>query len=254
MERLDKESNRTFYDSEREDDRSRFRTEPSKLHTAALLVPWVASHLTPDDRLLDIAGGSGSYASEIARAAPVAVVGVDLSESMVRQRGEDPLLAENVVGDMEDLPFADESFDAAMFVAALHHVPDPLPALREARRVLRPGGRLFAFEPCSLRAGRGGPRPVEGKPHEFAISSTWLLRQIRAAGFEVESFQGRSLVIRAIAPLVRSPSLRLYLAADRVDRVVGLLPLVARLGTIAMVRARKPGQPEPAPLRRSASQ
>jgi SAM-dependent methyltransferase len=254
VERFDKGSNRAFYDSERENDRRRFRTEPSKLHTAALLVPWVTSNLRPDDRVLDIAGGSGSYASEIVRATPVAVVGVDISESMVRQRGEDPLLAENVVGDMEALPFADEMFDAAMFVAALHHVPDPLPALREALRVLRPGGQLFAFEPCSLRAGRGGPRTVEGKPHEFAISSSWLLRQIRAAGFVVEGFQGRSLVIRALAPFVRSPSLRLYLAADRVDSVVGLLPFVARLGTIAMVQARKPGQSEPAPFRRSASQ
>ena len=81
---------------------------------------------------------------------------VDISPGVIAVRGEDPLLPENVVGDMEALPFEDEGFDAAMFIAALHHVPDPLPALSEAARVVRPGGQLFAFEPTSLRA-RGGP-------------------------------------------------------------------------------------------------
>ena len=111
----------------------------------------MTSCLRPGDTLLDVAGGSGTYASAIVRTLPVSVVGVDISESMVRQRFEDPLLEHNVVGDMEALPFRDGSFDAVMFVAALHHVPQPLRALEEARRVLRPGGRLFAFEPSSFR-------------------------------------------------------------------------------------------------------
>jgi SAM-dependent methyltransferase len=42
----------------------------------------------------------------------------------------------------EELPVADESFDAAMLVSMLHHVADPGAALSEARRILRPGGRL----------------------------------------------------------------------------------------------------------------
>src|SRR5580765_2838201 len=110
MERLDKDSNRSFYDTEREHDRGRFSTEPSKVHTARLLVPWIVSRLERHDRVLDIAGGSGSYASQITRAAAVSVVGVDISESMVRQRAEDPLLTENTVGDMEELPFDNETF------------------------------------------------------------------------------------------------------------------------------------------------
>jgi SAM-dependent methyltransferase len=240
VDRLDKESNRAFYDSERQDDRKRFLLEPSKLHTAALLVPWIVSSLGSEDRLLDIAGGSGSYASQIVRAAPrVSIVGVDISESMIRQRGEDSQLAENVVGDMEALPFEDGSFDAAMFVAALHHFPDPGPALREAWRVLRPGGRLYVSEPCSLRAGRGAPRPVAGKPHEFAIWGHWLARQIQDAAFEIEEHRGHNLTIRAVARVIRSPSLSVYLAADRADRVLGVIPGLTRLGKIAMVRARK---------------
>jgi demethylmenaquinone methyltransferase/2-methoxy-6-polyprenyl-1,4-benzoquinol methylase len=253
VSRLDKETNRRFYDSARENDRARFASEASKLHTAAMLVPWVAAFLRPGDRVLDIAGGSGSYASEIVRAAQATVVGVDISESMIRQRAEDPLLTENVVGDMEALPFDDDSFDAALVVAALHHVPDPLPALREARRVLRPGGHLFVLEPCSLRAGGAGSRPVAGQPHEFALSASWLVRRIGDAGLAVEERRGCNVTIRIAGRLVR-PSASVYRAADRVDRILGLVPGVARLGAVAMVRARKPAHAAPAPFPRPPSQ
>jgi SAM-dependent methyltransferase len=47
-----------------------------------------------------------------------------------------------VAGPAEQLPAADESFDAAILVSMLHHVADPSAALSEARRILRPGGRL----------------------------------------------------------------------------------------------------------------
>jgi Methyltransferase domain len=115
VERIDKDVNRAFYNEQRHDERRRFAEEPSKVHSARLLVPWVVSHLQTGARVVDIAGGAGAYASQIVRAAPVTVVGLDISESMIEQRGEDPLLTENIVGDMEALPFEDESFDAALF-------------------------------------------------------------------------------------------------------------------------------------------
>ena len=105
MERVDKDENRAFYDTQRQHDRLRFEQEPSKAFLSEAIVPWVLSAVPREARILDIAGGSGWYASRIVRAAPVAVVGLDISRSMIDQRAEDPMLTENVVGDMEALPF-----------------------------------------------------------------------------------------------------------------------------------------------------
>jgi SAM-dependent methyltransferase len=187
----------------------------------------------------DIAGGSGWYASQIVRAAPVTVVGLDISRSMIDQRAEDPMLTENIVGDMEALPFDGESFDAALFVGALHHVPDPLPALREAFRVVRPGGLLFAAEPCSLSVGRTGVSPVPGHAHEFRFSLPFLIGRIQTAGFVVDDVNGKRIVLRFARPVLRNPSLRAFRRADRLDRALAAVPGYTRLAELALIRATR---------------
>ena len=77
MGRVDKDSNRAFYDTQRDGDRRRFESG-SNAFQAETLVPWVVSYLEPGARVLDVAGGSGAYASLIVRAAPVSVVGLDI--------------------------------------------------------------------------------------------------------------------------------------------------------------------------------
>jgi SAM-dependent methyltransferase len=257
--RLDKTANRLYSDEHRLDERQRFLVEPSRRSAERLLVPWVVSHLRDGASLVDIGGGAGTYASLIARARLVDVVGVDISPAAVAIRDEDPWLAANVVGDMEDLPFDADRFDAALFVAALHHVPDPLPALREAARVLRPGGQLFAFEPMSLRA-RGGTVSKPGAPHEFLLGRRMLLRRTAEAGFVIEEARGCRIAMRVLrrATLLGDPvrmvggkrpvregqptvGASAWRFGDQVDRaVIGRLPLVHRLGETILLRARKP--------------
>lgn len=90
--------------------------------------------------LLDVCCGTGmvggAFKGRVARR-----VGVDLSPAMLdRARAR---LDECRQGSAESLPFNDGSFDVVTIRQALHFVPDPARALREMRRVLRPGGQII---------------------------------------------------------------------------------------------------------------
>jgi SAM-dependent methyltransferase len=93
-------------------------------------------------RVLEVGCGWGELAEWLARDTAAQVVAVDLSERMVelaRARGVDAQ-----VGDVQELPFADGSFDVAVAAWMLYHVPDLDRGLSELARVLRPGGILVA--------------------------------------------------------------------------------------------------------------
>ncbi|QWW19874.1 demethylmenaquinone methyltransferase [Schaalia sp. 19OD2882] len=101
--------------------------------------------LRAGQRLLDVAAGTGASSAAMA-ATGARVVACDLSEGMVEVgRFRHPEL-QFVVGDAMDLPFADSSFDAVTISYGLRNIPDPVRALREMLRVVRPGGRLVVSE------------------------------------------------------------------------------------------------------------
>ncbi len=115
------------------------------------MMDWLAPR--NGQRLLDVAGGTGDIAFRFLRRAPEArAVVLDMTESMLsegRRRAEAAQLAERlewVVGDAMALPFADASFDVYTISFGIRNVTRIPDALREAYRVLRPGGRLMVLE------------------------------------------------------------------------------------------------------------
>lgn len=111
--------------------------------------------------VLDLACGPGLYTREIAREVPDGqVIGLDLSFPMLayasrRAREEGLGNVRWVRGTAMDLPFADDRLDAVSCCAALHLFPDPLQALREILRVLRPGGRFAVAMIRRAESARG---------------------------------------------------------------------------------------------------
>jgi ubiquinone/menaquinone biosynthesis C-methylase UbiE len=145
--------------------------------------------LGPSDHALDVGTGTGVVALRAARIVRNGkVCGVDLSERMLstaRTRAEQLGFAEEVEFrqmDAEELQFADSTFDAVVSLFALLHFPDPLKALREIYRVIKPGGRLV------VAVGSSPPvLSVAGMKHRLTALPDMLRRiqgrQLVAPGF-----------------------------------------------------------------------
>jgi demethylmenaquinone methyltransferase/2-methoxy-6-polyprenyl-1,4-benzoquinol methylase len=107
-----------------------------------------AIQASPDQRVLDVATGTGLVARALKRRYGSRVVGLDQSEQMLSRAL--PLVGsvyEQVVrGEAEQLPFADAEFDALTFTYLLRYVDDPAATMRELARVVRPGGRIAMLE------------------------------------------------------------------------------------------------------------
>jgi SAM-dependent methyltransferase len=112
--------------------------------------------------VLDIGCGEGALARLLLRRG-LAVTGIDPAPDAVAAAQETAPEAWFTVAGAEALPFDPGSFDACIFLNSLHHVPVPLMgrALREALRVLRPGGEVIVVEPLAEGPFFEVMRPVE---------------------------------------------------------------------------------------------
>lgn len=120
--------------------------------------------LEPGHRVLDLATGTADVALEVLRQAPRAtVVGLDPAPRMLdigRAKVARAGLGEAIVlrlGDAQQLPFEDRSFDAVTIAFGIRNVADREAALREMARVTRPGGRIAILELNEPRRGLLAP-------------------------------------------------------------------------------------------------
>ncbi len=153
---------------------------------AAFLAPVAGGrHLA----ILDLGCGTGRFAVPLAERFAATVVGVEPSEKMRRQAATNashPRVT-YLEGCAEAIPCGDASFDAALLSMVVHHFRSVPDALRELRRVLKPGA--FVFIRSDLEECRGGVRFYEFFPaaealaRERAPGIAALTAQFEAAGF-----------------------------------------------------------------------
>ena len=105
----------------------------------------VARLIRPGDTVLECACGTGAIAAAIAPAC-ARVVATDFSEGMLKQARKKLARFPHVVveqADITDLHYADDSFDAVVAGNVIHLLPEPGEALKELKRVTRPGGTII---------------------------------------------------------------------------------------------------------------
>jgi arsenite methyltransferase len=192
-----------------------------------------ACPLRPGDRVLDLGCGVGATASYLSREHQARVTGLDVSPDFLDEaRRSDPTV-EWVQGRADSLPFPDGSFDVVFAECFLSAFADGYDVLSEARRVLRPGGRLavsdmYLREPGAARAAeraaaaaaaalatsRAGAAPAPsallapaGPAASQALTATCLrgaggkeetLAALEQAGFYVQLWQDRSDTLKAL--------------------------------------------------------
>ncbi len=115
------------------------------------MMDWLAPR--GEQKLLDVAGGTGDISFRFLKRAPDAHATVfDMTQGMLdagRERAEADDMADRldwVCGDAMALPFADNTFDVYTISFGIRNVTRPQEALNEAYRVLKPGGRLMVLE------------------------------------------------------------------------------------------------------------
>jgi ubiquinone/menaquinone biosynthesis C-methylase UbiE len=146
----------------------------------------MASHLpaAPGPRVLDLGSGPGVSIIAMRDVRPDArYIGLDIAAAMLataRQRlAEEQVPASLVLADGAHLPLRDESLDAVTGHSFLYLLEDPVAVLREARRVLRPGGRAIFMEPRQGVVAWGRLLRHHGGNAPYLLSMigwTWLSR------------------------------------------------------------------------------
>lgn len=143
--------------------------------------------LQPKDKLLDIGCGTGFFIS-LASKSGAEIIGFDATEQFIEEAKRRNPSSQFLIGEMEELPFADNTFDVVTGFNSFQYAANVKNALTEAKRVLKDKGKLVVMiwgnkEDCEAASylkvvGSLLPPPPPGAPGPFALTEGHLLENI----------------------------------------------------------------------------
>jgi len=197
--------------------------------------------LRPGQRALEVGCGTGVFL-EAAATTGADIVALDLSAHLIAQARGRVAGAGKVrlsLGNAEQMPFRESSFDAVYGSSILHHLNIDA-ALAEVHRVLRPGGRIVFAEPnilnpqVAIMFHLGLTKKYFGvSPDEMAFSRFRAARALRSAGFT-------EVAVKPFDFLHPATPARAIGAVARVGRALETIPLFREIAGSMVITARKP--------------
>ena len=202
-----------------------------------------------NERCADLGCGTGAFTRRLERFG-LRRVGVDISPQSVGGARRAAPDAAYLVGDIRGLGLRGGAFDIVIFSGVLHHCDlrnTRVGILREARRLLRPGGRLFAFDPSAhspsmwlYRSPRSPLHSTAGKTeNEVLLSRDDLITELREAGFAAIAVRGvAGITFRYVEGRFARALLPAY---NLYEQALRWSPLEDRLGTFLVSTSIAPG-------------
>jgi SAM-dependent methyltransferase len=200
---------------------------------------------SPEESLLDVGCGSGAFIDNL-NVKGLRITGIDISFNNVRIATEKSREFSFAAADVEELPFADHEFDIVTFSGLLHHLPVLDKALSESRRVLKPGGRIFAYDPNGRNPAMWlyrSPRSTLHSREGWTVNERLLFSEeiegcLLAAGFQNASSRGvsgigfkyvKSRLVKSVLPVY-----------NFLDGLLDRTPLGRRFGAFLISYAENP--------------
>ncbi len=180
----------------------------------------ILNQVPANSKLLDIGCGEGNISSLFLERKNCQVTGVDISEKALALAKKRGINTKRWDLNKIPLPFKEKSFETITMIDVLEHAINPLALLREARRLLIPGGRLivslpnFARWDNRIRMLLGRPKDIlhwegydDGLEHLHWFTQKKLAHFLKEAGFKRDRFVPTGLPFGFLFGLFRMPSL-----------------------------------------------
>jgi ubiquinone/menaquinone biosynthesis C-methylase UbiE len=199
------------------------------------------AQIAPGERVLDVAAGTGVVSRTVAReGSPGRLVGYDLTPAMVEVGKNSPGgdRVEWVLGNGQELPFEDDSFDVVLCQQGLQFFEDPVAGTSEMRRVLGGGGRVLAacwdrdegslFEVLVEVLGEFDEQLAQVAKTPFSMTPERFEEIFRAGGFEdvtIDRLEGEGVwpsAEQGVRTFLEGTPIALFLAGVDPERVAEL--------------------------------